>query len=331
MSRRALISGISGQDGALLARHLLGLGYEIIGASRSPEDRGRLFRLDQLGILNQVTMVSIDTDRQTLLQEHQPTELYILEGQSSVAHSFQVPHETIASNGLSTLDWLEAVRLLDFSLRLYQASSAEIFGASSAFSREETSPIHPRSPYAVSKLFSHFATINYREAYGLFACCGILFNHESALRGPQFVTQKIARGAATWKLGKREPLQLGNLNASRDWGHAEDFVRGMHLMLQAPEPDDYVLSTGQLHSVRDFVNSAYASIGEELRWDGSGVEEKAYTAKGELCVEVSETFFRPSDMQHSLGNSIKARNRLGWKPTIDFDQLVAEMVSSHLK
>lgn len=327
----AFISGITGQDGALLAEHLLRLGYEVCGSSRAPKDPERSWRLRRLGIADRIKLVASDVSKSHLLDQFHPDELYNLEGQSSVASSFNTPHDTIASNGLSTLDWLEAVRLFDKDVKFYQASSAEIFGASKDFSRGEASPLHPRSPYAVSKLFSHFMTVNYRESYQIFAACGILFNHESALRGQQFVTQKIATAAAKWKRAPGTVLSMGNIHVQRDWGHAKDFVRGMHAILQHPTPDDFVLATGVLHSVQDFINCAFRCIGVDLCWEGQGLDEKAFDrATGKLCVNIDPSFYRPSDMDCSLGNPIKARNLLRWHPQHHFEDVVREMVESHL-
>ncbi len=329
--RKAFISGISGQDGALLAEHLLEKGYRVFGSSRSPKDRKRLWRLEHLGILNELSVVGSNVAKPHLLDQFQPDEIYNLEGQSSVADSFKSPHETIVSNGISSLDWLEAVRLHESRVRFYQASSAEIFGASQDFSRGENSSVHPRSPYAVSKLFSHYITVNYREAYQLFASCGILFNHESSLRGPAFVTQKIAEAAARWSIGERKPLAVGNIHVKRDWGHAKDFVRGMALILQQPEPDDFVLATGELHSVKDFIDMAFGVIGVELCWEGEELKERAFEkSSGQPCVVVDEKYYRPSDMKQSLGNPLKARNTLSWKPKYRLGQVVEEMVKFHL-
>jgi GDPmannose 4,6-dehydratase len=328
---KAFISGLSGQDGALLADVLLKKGYEVVGSSRDPKDPTRLWRLDQLGIRNDIDVVASEVSKPHLLDQFQPDEIYNLEGQSSVADSFKQPHDTIVSNGISSLDWLEAVRLHGQHIKFYQASSAEIFGASKDFSRGENSPVHPRSPYAVSKLFSHYITVNYREAYGLYASCGILFNHESCLRGKQFVTQKIAQSAAQWSLGHREPLAVGNMYVKRDWGHAVDFVHGMYLILQQDQPDDYVLATGELHSVKDFIQLAFEVIGVALKWEGEGMDEVGIDQKtGELCVKVDAQFYRPSDMEQSLGNPIKARNVLNWKPKFQLEDVVQEMVQAHL-
>jgi GDPmannose 4,6-dehydratase len=329
--KTAFISGVTGQDGALLARYLLNLGYEVKGSSRNPADLSRRYRLESMGIDGQLEVLPQSEEKGSILARFKPDEVYNLEGQSSVAASFKSPHETIASNGLSTLDWLESIRQDGGGTRFYQASSAEIFGASRSFSRDETSHFHPRSPYAVSKLFSHFSTVNYREAYGLYACCGILFNHESLYRGEAFVTQKIARQAAQWKLGEKSPLVMGNIHVKRDWGHADDFVKGMHAMLQQDVASDFVLATGVLHSVKDFIDVAYEIVGTELEWDGEGLSERGIDRKsGELCVEISEEFFRPADMEQSLGNPLKAFNSLDWKPTIPFEKIVEEMVEHHL-
>lgn len=329
--KKAIIGGVSGQDGALLSKYLLENGYKVIGTSRSPNEVERLWRLEKLGVFDQVEVVHSDLQKSELLEKYCPDECYSLEGQSSVAESFITPHETIASNGLTTLDWLEAIRLSNQNIKFYQASSAEIFGTSSDFSRSENSPKHPRSPYAVSKLFSHYSTINYREAYNIYACCGILFNHESCLRGGQFVTQKIASSVANWKNGSGTPLQVGNIYVKRDWGHAKDFIRGMHSMLQQSEPDDYVLATGRLHTVKDFIENAFSVTGIRLEWEGEGLEERAIDqSSGKVCVKVNEKFYRPSDMEQSLGNPIKARNILGWKPEYSFNQVIEEMVQFFL-
>jgi GDPmannose 4,6-dehydratase len=329
--RTAFVSGVTGQDGALLARFLLGNGYKVAGSSREPDDQSRHWRLQSMGILSELTLIPQSREKSSVMDEFEPEEVYNLEGQSSVAASFKSPHETIASNGLSTLDWLESIRKKGSQTRFYQASSSEIFGASDAFSRDETSKFHPRSPYAVSKLFSHFSTVNYREAYGLYACSGILFNHESPYRGEAFVTQKITTHAAKWKQGDHSPLVMGNIHVKRDWGHAEDFVRGMHAMLQQEVASDYVLATGVLHSVKDFIEVAFGLAGAKLDWSGEGLTEKATDRiSGKTCVEISAEFFRPADMEQSLGNPIKALNSLGWKPTVPFEKIVEEMVESHL-
>jgi len=329
--KTAFVSGITGQDGALLARHLLKEGYRVVGSSRHPEDSSRRWRLHDLGIDQDLELVESSLAKASLIKRFKPDEVYNLEGQSSVAASFREPHETIASNGLSTLDWLESIRNSQAGVRFYQASSAEIYGASNDFSRDEGSRFHPRSPYAVSKLFSHFSTVNYREAYGLFACCGILFNHESRYRGEAFVTQKITRQAARWKRGDTSPLVMGNIHVKRDWGHAEDFVKGMHTMLQQKEATDFVLATGVLHSVKDFIQVAYELAGVELMWEGEGLEERARDRRSaKVCVEISKEFFRPSDMEQSLGNPLKAFNVLKWRPTISFEKLIEEMVEHHL-
>lgn len=327
----AFISGISGQDGALLAAHLLGLGYQVIGSSRQPKDENTTWRLRKLDILDSVQLVKADVSKSHLLDQFKPDELYNLEGQSSVASSFASPHETISSNGLCTLDWLDAIRLSGQAIKFYQASSAEIYGHSKDFSRSEHSPLHPRSPYAVSKLFSHFMTINYREAYQLFACCGILFNHESSLRGGQFVTQKIASHVAQWHAGSEAPLNIGNIHAKRDWGHAKDFVQGMHLILQQERAEEFVLATGILHSVKDFIDIAFKTIGVDLSWEGEGLDEIAIHRKtGKTCVVIDPQFYRPTEMNQSLGNPTKAHNLLKWKPRHCFEELVEEMVEAQI-
>ena len=333
MSKKtALITGISGQDGAFLSELLLDKGYEIVGTSRTPEDMSLFWRLEKLKILDNVRIVSSDISCKDLIDSYKPNEIYHLAGQSSVGESFKKPFVTIYSSGFKTLDWLEAIRIKDPTIKFYNASSSEIFGEIERFSKDEQTGYHPRSPYAVAKLFSHFTTINYREAYNLFACNGILFNHESSIRGAKFVTQKIARCVAEISQNKRDSFDIGNLDSKRDWGHAKDYVVGMHLMMHADVPDDFVLATGNLTSVREFIEKAFEIVDIEIIWSGKDIDEIGLDKKtGKILVRVNKTFYRPSDLGHSLGNSAKARNLLNWRPKISLDEIIKEMILGNLE
>jgi GDPmannose 4,6-dehydratase len=267
------------------------------------------------------------------VQETQPDEIYNLAAQSHVQVSFETPEYTANADGLGTLRFLEAIRILgrEDKTRFYQASTSELFGKVQEVPQRETTPFYPRSPYAAAKLYAHWITVNYREAYGMHASCGILFNHESPIRGETFVTRKITRAVASIKHGRQSRLFLGNLEALRDWGHARDFVEGMWLILQQREPDDYVLATGESHSVREFVEKAFAQIGKTIVWRGSGVEEKGVErATGEVLVEVDPRYFRPTEVETLLGDPSKARSRLGWHHKTSFDQLVKDMVDADM-
>ncbi len=350
----ALITGITGQDGAYLAEFLLAKGYEVHGIKR----RTSLFNTDRIDHLYQdpheenvrfLLHHGDMTDSSSLIriiQQVQPDEIYNLAAQSHVAVSFEEPEYTANSDALGTLRILEAIRILGLEkkTRFYQASTSELFGKVQEIPQKETTPFYPRSPYAVAKLYAYWITVNYREAYGLYACNGILFNHESPIRGETFVTRKITRALARIKLGLQDCLYLGNLDAKRDWGHARDYVEAMWLMLQQPEPEDYVIATGVQYSVRDFVNAAANELGMKIRWEGSGVDEKGYWtplslaggggAGGEgerLIVAVDPRYFRPTEVETLLGDASKARAKLGWAPKISFAELVAEMVREDLK
>jgi GDPmannose 4,6-dehydratase len=341
MSKVALITGITGQDGAYLAEFLLGKGYQVHGIKR----RTSLFNTDRIDHLYQDPHVKDRrfilhygdmTDSSSLvrvLQEVQPSEIYNLAAQSHVAVSFEEPEYTADSDALGALRLLEAMRILKLGdrARFYQASTSEMYGMVQEVPQKETTPFYPRSPYGVAKLYAYWITVNYREAYGFFACNGILFNHESSIRGETFVTRKITRALARIKLGLQDCLYLGNLDARRDWGHARDFVEAMWLMLQQPEPEDFVIATGQQHSVRDFVNAAAEELGLRIRWDGHGVSEKGYDEQGRCIVAVDPRYFRPTEVDSLLGDATKARTRLGWVPKIGFRELVAEMVREDLK
>jgi GDPmannose 4,6-dehydratase len=341
VSKRALITGITGQDGAYLAEFLLSKGYEVHGIKR----RASLFNTDRIDHLYQDPHtpgarmrlhygdLTDATNLIRVIQQVRPDEIYNLAAQSHVAVSFETPEYTANSDALGTLRLLEAIRILGLekSTRFYQASTSEMFGKVQEVPQRETTPFYPRSPYGAAKVYGHWITVNYREAYGLFACSGILFNHESPIRGETFVTRKISRGLARIHEGLDDCLYLGNLDSLRDWGHARDFVRAQWLMLQQEEPDDYVISTGEQHSVREFVELAAAQLGYSIEWRGSGVEEHGVdTASGRVIVRVDPRYFRPTEVDTLLGDASKARDKLGWRPQIGFAQLVEEMVASDL-
>jgi GDPmannose 4,6-dehydratase len=339
--KRALITGITGQDGAYLAEFLLAKGYEVHGIKR----RTSLINTDRIDHLYEDPHVSGRhlilhygdmTDSLSLLhviQKVQPQEIYNLAAQSHVAVSFEEPEFTANADALGALRMLEAIRILGMekSTRFYQASTSELYGLVREVPQNEATPFYPRSPYAVAKLYAYWITVNYREAYGIYACNGILFNHESPTRGETFVTRKITRALARIQLGLQACLYLGNLSALRDWGHARDYIEMQWLMLQQDEPEDYVIATGVQHSVRDFVDAAARELGMALRWQGSGVEEHAIDPRGARVVAVDPRYFRPTEVQSLVGDASKARLRLGWKPKIGFEELVAEMVREDLK
>ena len=340
--KRALITGITGQDGAYLAEFLLARGYEVHGIKR----RASLFNTDRIDHLytdphepnrRMILHYGDLTDATNLIrivQEVQPQEIYNLAAQSHVAVSFETAEYTANSDALGTLRLLEAIRICGLSTkaRFYQASSSEMFGKVQETPQRETTPFYPRSPYAAAKVYAYWITVNYREAYGLYACNGILFNHESPLRGETFVTRKITRGLARIKVHLDDCLYLGNLDALRDWGHARDYVRAQWLMLQQPQAEDYVIATGQQYSVRTFVTCAAERLGIELDWRGTGIDEHAIDkATGKTVVRVDPRYFRPTEVDTLLGDASKAKRQLGWTPEVPFDELVNEMVESDLK
>lgn len=343
MSKRtALITGVTGQDGAYLAELLLSKGYAVHGIKR----RSSLFNTDRIDHLYvdpheqsyDFTLHYGDlTDSTSLIRiiaQVQPDEIYNLAAQSHVAVSFEEPEYTANADGLGALRMLEAIRILGLEKksRFYQASTSELYGLVQESPQKETTPFYPRSPYAVAKLYAYWITVNYREAYGIYACNGILFNHESPLRGETFVTRKITRALARIELGMQERLYLGNLDALRDWGHARDYVEGMWMILQQPKPDDYVLATGEAHSVREFIERAFAVTEREITWRGKDVEEVGVDAKsGEVLVRVEPQYFRPTEVDYLLGDASKAHKALGWKHRTSFADLVAEMVQADLK
>ncbi len=339
--KKALITGITGQDGAYLAELLLKKGYEVHGIKR----RTSLFNTDRIDHLYQDPHVDNRhfilhygdmTDSLSLLrviQKVRPDEIYNLAAQSHVAVSFEEPEFTANADAVGTLRVLEAIRIagLEKTTRFYQASTSELYGLVQEVPQRETTPFYPRSPYAVAKLYGYWITVNYREAYGIYACNGILFNHESPVRGETFVTRKITRALARIKLGLQDCLYLGNLDAKRDWGHARDYVEAMWLMLQQPQPEDFVIATGVQYSVRDFVEAAAREIGLLFTWQGQGVDKFAVDAAGIKRVAVDPRYFRPTEVETLLGDPTKARAKLGWSPRISFDELVAEMMREDLK
>jgi GDPmannose 4,6-dehydratase len=340
-AKTALISGVTGQDGAFLAEFLLDKGYVVHGIKRRSSlintDRvDHLYRdphEENLRFFMHYGDLTDATNLIRIVQEVQPDEIYNLAAQSHVQVSFETPEYTANSDALGTLRLLEAIRILGLSAktRFYQASTSELYGKVQAIPQSETTPFYPRSPYAAAKLYAYWITINYREAYGMHASNGILFNHEGPTRAETFVTRKITRAVAAIHLGLQDRLYLGNLDAKRDWGHARDYVDGMWRMLQQPEPDDYVLATGETHAVREFVERAFGEIGIEIGWKGAGVEERGLDSKsGKLLVEIDPAYFRPTEVDLLLGDPTKAREKLGWVHKTSFADLVAEMVASDL-
>jgi GDPmannose 4,6-dehydratase len=342
MAKTALITGVTGQDGAYLAEFLLSKGYAVHGVKR----RSSLFNTDRIDHLYldpheqnfDFTLHYGDmTDSSSLVRiiaEVQPDEIYNLAAQSHVAVSFKEPEYTADSDALGALRLLEAMRILGLEkkCRFYQASTSELYGLVREIPQNETTPFYPRSPYAVAKLYAYWITVNYREAYGMYACNGILFNHESPLRGETFVTRKITRALARIHLGQQEKLYLGNLDAKRDWGHARDYVQMMWLMLQQEKAEDFVIATGEQHSVREFVEIAANELGSKIRWEGQGPDEKGYEeATGKCIIEIDPRYYRPTEVSTLLGDASKAKHALGWSPTTSFHQLVKEMMDEDLK
>jgi GDPmannose 4,6-dehydratase len=340
--KRALITGITGQDGAYLAELLLSKGYEVHGLKR----RASLFNTERIDHLYEdphalhVRMrlhygdLTDATNLLRVIQNVQPDEIYNLGAQSHVAVSFETPEYTANADAVGTLRILEAIRILRLEnrTRFYQASTSEMFGRVRESPQTEQTPFYPRSPYGVAKLYAHWITVNYREAYGLFACSGILFNHESPIRGETFVSRKITRGLARVNEGLQSSIYLGNLNARRDWGHARDYVHAQWLMLQRDAPEDYVIASGEQHSVRDFVEAAATQLKMRIEWRGTGVDETGLDAKsGRVVVRVDPRYFRPAEVDTLLGDASKARRELGWTPTVSFAELVTEMVAADVE
>jgi len=337
----ALITGITGQDGSYLAELLLKKGYIVHGIKR----RSSLFNTDRIDHLYQDPHVANknfilhygdltdSTNLIRIIQQVQPDEIYNLAAMSHVAVSFETPEYTANADGIGTLRILEAIRILGLEkkTRFYQASTSELYGLVQETPQTETTPFYPRSPYAVAKLYAYWITVNYREAYGIYACNGILFNHESPVRGETFVTRKITRALARIKLGLQDCLYLGNLDALRDWGHAKDYVEMQWLMLQQDHPEDFVIATGVQYSVRDFVNAAAKELGMQIAWKGQGIEETGTGQNGKIIVKVDPRYFRPTEVETLLGDPTKAKEKLGWTPQISFYELVSEMVREDLK
>jgi len=330
LGKKALITGITGQDGAYLSKLLLKKGYEVYGAFRRTSDLN-MGRMKFLGINNDIQFVPFEllefTNIQRTLETIRPDEVYNLGAQSFVALSFEQPVFTADVTGLGVLRLLEAIRAVNPKIRFYQASSSEMFGKVRETPQNENTPFYPRSPYAAAKLFAHCMTINYRESYGMFACSGILFNHESPLRGLEFVTRKITHAVARIKMGLQEKLSLGNLDSRRDWGYAAEYVEAMWLMLQQSAPDDYVVATGETHSVREFVQAAFREAGLELAWTGQGLDEKGVDrSSGKTVVEIDPRFFRPAEVDVLIGDYSRAKAKLGWEPKTTFNELLRIMV-----
>jgi len=340
--KKALITGITGQDGAYLAEFLLHKGYEVHGIKRrsssfntarvdhlykDPHEKDVKFFMHYGDLTDATNLIRI-------IQEVQPDEIYNLAAQSHVKVSFETPEYTANSDALGTLRLLEAIRMLGLEkkTRFYQASTSELYGKAKEIPQNENTPFYPRSPYAAAKLYAYWITVNYREAYGIFACNGILFNHESPVRGETFVTRKITRAVARIKLGLQDTLYLGNLDAKRDWGYAGDYVKAMWLILQQSEPDDYVIATGQSHSVREFAEKAFKEVGIEISWQGQGADEVGIDKEtGKVLVRVDPRYFRPTEVEYLQGDPTKAMTKLGWKPKVSFDELVKAMVREDLK
>ena len=339
--KKALVTGITGQDGAYLAELLLSKGYEVHGIKR----RTSLLNTDRIDHLYQDPHVedrrlflhygdlTDSTNLIRIIQQVQPDEIYNLGAMSHVAVSFEVPEYTANTDALGTLRILEAIRLLGLErkTRFYQASSSELYGLVREVPQNENTPFYPRSPYAVAKLYAYWITVNYREAYGIYACNGILFNHESPIRGETFVTRKITRALARIKLGLQDCLYIGNLDAKRDWGHARDYVEMQWLMLQQDQAEDYVIATGEQHSVREFVDTAAEELGLKIRWQGTGIDEVGIDQNGRSIVRIDSRYFRPTEVDALLGDSTKAADNLGWRPRISFAELVSEMIREDLK
>jgi GDPmannose 4,6-dehydratase len=341
MNKVALITGITGQDGAYLAEFLLSKNYVVHGIKRraSQFNTNRIDHLYKDPHLDNVKLflhhgdLTDATNLTRIIQQTQPDEIYNLAAQSHVAVSFESPEYTANVDALGTLRILESIRILGLEkkTKFYQASTSEIFGKVQEIPQKETTPFYPRSPYAAAKLYAYWITINYREAYGMYACNGILFNHESPIRGENFVTRKITRALTRIKLGIQDCLFLGNLDAKRDWGHAKDFVEMQWLMLQQNIADDFVIATGVQYSVRDFVNAVCIQLDLNIEWKGTGLDEKGYDKAGKCIVAVDKRYFRPTEVEHLLGDPSKAKEKLGWEVKISFEQLVKQMVESDLK
>lgn len=333
--KKALVTGVRGQDGAYLSKFLLEKGYEVYGADRRSGGDSAKWRLEELGIKDDVRFVDFDLqDMPNIFRQMaaiEPDEVYNLGAQSFVSSSFEQPFSTTDVNSVGVLRVLEAIRSLDKKIKFYQASTSEMFGKVAAVPQSEETPFYPRSPYGVAKLYAHWLTVNYRESYDMFACSGILFNHESPLRGEEFVTRKITKSVAEIKLGLRDKLVVGNVDAKRDWGFAKEYVEGMYLMLQQDKPQDFVLATGETKTVKEFIDASFASVDIKLNWEGEGLDACAKDQNGKVMVEVSEQFYRPAEVDLLLGDPSKAQKVLGWKSKTTIEELVAMMVERDLQ
>ena len=330
--KTALITGISGQDGAYLAKLLLEKGYRVIGGDRRTAS-GSLWRLQSLGIANDVEITDFElaefTNIYTVIEKFQPDEIYNLAAQSFVAVSFEMPIMTSDITGLGVSRILEAIRKINPKIKFYQASTSEMFGQIVEKVQNEKTAFHPRSPYGVAKVFGHWMTVNYRESYNMFACSGILFNHESPLRGKEFVTRKITMGLSKVKSGQLSCLELGNINAKRDWGFAGDYVEAMYLMMQHDIPDDYVISTGENHSIKDFIKIVCDELDIKIEWSGENLNEKCIdSSTGKVIIKINTKYYRPAEVDVLLGDSSKAKNTFGWKPKTSFEDLVSMMIKA---
>lgn len=333
--KKAIITGVGGQDGAYLARYLIDLGYEVYGGYRRAVSPN-FWRLNELGLLNEPNFHLVEfelTDPFNILSvvnEIRPEEIYNLAAQSFVGVSFKEPFHTASATGIGALNILEAIKTVDKSIKFYQASTSEMFGKVQAVPQSETTPFYPRSPYGVAKLYAHFITVNYQESYDIFASSGILFNHESPLRGLEFVTRKITNTAAKIALKKAKTLELGNLDAKRDWGYAKEYVEGMHAMLQAPTPDTFVLATGVTTTVRDFVKLSFEALDIGIKFEGEGINEVGLNDKGDVIVKINPAFFRPAEVDLLIGDASKAKQKLGWSAKTDLKGLCDMMIKADL-
>jgi GDPmannose 4,6-dehydratase len=333
--KSAFIIGITSQDGAYLSKFLLEKGYRVLGGYRRTSTPN-FWRLDELNVTRDIELVEVDIldtgNLVRVLSKHKPDEVYNLAAQSFVAVSFEKPVLTGETSAIGVARVLEAIRIVNPGIKFYQASSSEMFGKAEDIPQNESTPFHPKSPYAVSKLYGHWLTSIYRESYGIFGCSGILFNHESPLRGIEFVTRKICQAAARISKGKQDFLEIGNMDAKRDWGYAEEYVKGMWLMLQQPEPGDYVLATNETHSVREFIELSFQYVGMEIQWQGKGHEETGIDTKsGNTVVKINQKYFRPNEVEVLLGDYSLARERFGWEPRVKFRELVEIMVRKELE
>ena len=334
--KKAIITGVGGQDGAYLARYLIDIGYEVYGGYRRAVSPN-FWRLNELGILNEPNFHLVEfelTDPFNILSvvnEIRPEEIYNLAAQSFVGVSFKEPFHTANATGIGALNILVAIKTVDKSIKFYQASTSEMFGKVQAVPQSETTPFYPRSPYGVAKLYAHFITVNYQESYDIFASSGILFNHESPLRGLEFVTRKITNTAAKIALKKAKTLELGNLDAKRDWGYAKEYVEGMHAMLQAPAADTFVLATGVTTTVRDFVKLSFEALDIGIKFDGEGINEVGLNDKGDVIVKINPAFFRPAEVDLLIGDASKAKQKLGWSAKTDLKELCDMMIKADLR